>query len=302
MHTRLIALCCTAVLGLGALAAAAPPATAQARPGGACARCTVSPTATGDGFASSVRAQVNQLNNGGSSSGGPARCSEEDAFVADDDTEVQRPGYYAYEPPLNEQGVFRNIDGNTAPGTYWRLICVYDDGSGNDLNELVSIDFFPLINPQNLARLAVDEALTQVPAPQPRMSPDQPDQLVNLLTWLWVDGIPATSFPGPSVSVPGYTVTVEVTTGGSYWVMGDGAAFGCDMGTPYTPGGTPTCSHTYTRSTATQPDQLFHGSASVRWTARYWVNGAGPYEVTDAVVRTTPFTVRVSEGQAVVTR
>ena len=134
------------------------------------------------------------------------------------------------------------------------------------------------------------------------MSPEQPDQLVNLLTWLWVDGIPDTSFPGPSVSVPGITVTVEVSTGGSYWVMGDGAEFGCDMGTPYAPGGTPTCSHTYTRSSAGQADQRFHGTASVRWTARYWVNGDGPYEVADAVVRQTPFTVRVAEGQAVVTR
>jgi hypothetical protein len=279
------------------------PGGAGADPPGTCVVCADStpPTPTSEGFYTSVRSQINRLNNGGSDSGGPPPCTEEDLFAdPDKNGNPQHHGHYEYVPPINDQSVFRDIEGNTAPGTYWRLICRFDDGYA-PFDDLVSIDFFDAINPQNLARVAVADALTRVPAPTVHMNPNG-EQLVNFLTWLWVDGASTQSFTAPAVSVPGVSVVVTVSTGGVYWRMGDGTEFPCTgPGTPYHAGGSPSCSHTYRESSARQPGAEYHGVASITWTATYTVNGSGPYQVTDAVVRETPFSVRVAEGQAVVT-
>jgi hypothetical protein len=301
MRTRLTTLLLAATLAAAVAVGSPPPAAAQ-ESGGPCAVCgNNGPAATDDGFLSSVGSAIHQLNNGGSTSGGPPPCSEEDLTTppgpGEDQPGPTHVGHYGYAPPLLGQEFHNEITNTSSPGTWWRLECVFEDGYQPPISQLVRLVFFPEITGANLARWAVDQALTRVPAPQPRMSPDNGEQLVNLTTYLWVDGIPDTSFPGETVSVPGITVTVEVSTGGVYWVMGDGTELSCGVGSP----DSPECSHTYRRSSASEADQSFHGSASVRWTARYWVNGAGPYEVTDAVVRTTPFSVRVGEGQAIVT-
>lgn len=201
--------------------------------------------------------------------------------------------------PLNTQDVLRLAYGDVGQGTYWRLVCRFDDGFV-PVDDLVRVDFFSLINPQNLARLAVAEALTRVPSVRIGMNPAG-DQLVNFLTWLWVDGSSTETIVAPPLSVPGITVSVTVRTGGVYWRMGDDAEFFCPgRGTPYGSAAEPSCSHTYLQSSALEPDERFDGSATVTWLAEYTVNGQGPYQVDDAVVRQTPFSVRVVEGQAVI--
>ncbi|MGH9118036.1 MAG: hypothetical protein ACRD0A_09225 [Acidimicrobiales bacterium] len=210
-------------------------------------------------------------------------------------------GHLAYEPPDASQDVLRSIGSNTAPGMYFRLSCFFDNGFVPGYPG-VQIDFFSLINPQNLARLAVAEALTRVPPVQVGMNPVG-DQLVNLETWLWVEGGSTQTIVAPPLSVPGITVNVTVSTGGVYWRMGDGAEFFCQgSGTPYGAAAGPSCSHTYLESSATRPAERFQGSATVTWLAEYTVNGDGPFQVEDAVVRETPFSVRVAEGQAVIVR
>lgn len=171
-------------------------------------------------------------------------------------------GHMGYEPPSASQEAFRAIDQNTAPGMYFRLSCFFDDGFVPPYPG-ISIDFFDSINPQNLARLAVAEALTGVPSPRVGMNPAG-DQLVNLLTRLWVDGAATETIVAPPLSVPGITVNVTVHTGGVYWRMGDGAEFFCSgSGSAYGTAAEPSCFHTYRQSSATEPDERFHGSASV---------------------------------------
>ncbi|MGH9137627.1 MAG: hypothetical protein ACRD0G_11355 [Acidimicrobiales bacterium] len=301
MRTVLMSLA-IAVATVGALPA---PAGAQEQPPAVCSTCPNNgrPAATPEGYYTSVGAALHALNNGGSTSGGPPPCSEEDLVTPPNDGNdtPDHVGHLAYEEPLLSQEFHRSMNENNSPGTYWRRICVFEDGFAPPVSGLISVDFFEEITGANLARYAVDSALARVPAPEVRMSPPG-RQLVNVETWLWVDGIATTSFDAPPVSVPGITVTVRVSAGGVYWVMGDGAEFGCDgTGVAYGEAAAPTCSHTYSRSSVDQPDLAYHGSASVRWTAEYWVNGAGPYTVDDAVVRSTPFTVGVAEAQALVT-
>ncbi|MGH9117609.1 MAG: hypothetical protein ACRD0A_06940 [Acidimicrobiales bacterium] len=293
---------CGAVLGAAAVGIDLPaPAAAQTVGGdSSCTWCTwTPPSPTEEGFHTGVRSQVNRLNNGGAVSGGPPPCSEEDLFFGERDGVADHVGHMAYEPPDASQDILRGISENTAPGMHFRLSCFVDDGFVPPYPG-ISIDFFPEINPQNLARLAVAEALTGVPSPRVGMNPVG-DQLVNLETWLWVDGAATETIIAPPLSVPGITVAVTVSTGGVYWRMGDGAEFFCPgRGTPYGTAAVPSCSHTYEPSSATAPGDRYEGSATVTWLASYTVNGQGPFRVDDAVVRQTPFSVRVTEAQAVV--
>lgn len=136
------------------------------------------------------------------------------------------------------------------------------------------------------------------------MSPPQGgDQLVNLPTWLWVENW---SQQSTTASLRGVAVTVTATPAEVAWDMGAGdPPITCGAGRPYDPSvpaseQSTDCSYTYRRSSFGQPDERFVATASMRW-AITWTSSTGAGGTFPLISTTTTFTVRVTEGQAVVT-
>jgi hypothetical protein len=148
-----------------------------------------------------------------------------------------------------------------------------------------------------LAQQAV--SVLKLPVPGIQLNPPAGQmQLVRVPTWLWLDS--ATYLvKQASVSVPGMVVTATATPVGAVWRTGDGAVVTCGRGTPWRsgadPGGaSPTCGHTYTRSSAGQPGDVFTVSATVTWRVT-WRGGGTSGRVPDLI---TTSSVQVSVGQA----
>lgn len=141
-----------------------------------------------------------------------------------------------------------------------------------------------------------------LPRPEPRLDPGG-DQIVNLATWMWIGG--GWSTQRSSVSVPGITVNVTAQPVSATWTMGDGSVVVCDgPGAAYDPSlpsgvQSPTCAHTYTRSSAAQQGDAYPASVTVRWHATWDVIGFAGGGDLGAIDRTTVFNVRVGELQAV---
>jgi len=129
------------------------------------------------------------------------------------------------------------------------------------------------------------------------------EQLVNVPTWLWLAGpwapVRATA------AVPGETVTATATPERVTWHLGDGSIVTCHgPGILYQPSGnpaspSPTCGHTYTRSSAAAPGGEFTVTATITWDVTWAGGGAGgafPGLVTTSAVR-----MAVAQSQAIVT-
>lgn len=145
---------------------------------------------------------------------------------------------------------------------------------------------------------------TNIPLPSIRTSPPVGrDQLVNLPTWVWVEdwnARRATATEGP------LTVTVVASPRSVTWRMGDGASVVCGAGTPWNSSlreeqQSTDCSHTYTRSSANQPDLLYQARATMTWDVT-WSATNGESGSLGQANRSVDFTMRVAEGQAIVTQ
>jgi hypothetical protein len=178
-----------------------------------------------------------------------------------------------------------------ATGTWYAKWC----GTGE-------FDGFFFIGTVNTVALA-DEAWKRLtlPLPQPELSPAG-DQIVNLPSWLWLAGpwAPLSS----TVSVPGVRVTAVAVPEQAVWTMGDGGQVVCDgPGVAYdaairAAAPTPSCAYTYTSSSATRPDLRFHAAVTVRWHATWSASGVTGGGDLGTIDRTTVFSVRVGEVQA----
>jgi hypothetical protein len=130
-------------------------------------------------------------------------------------------------------------------------------------------------------------------------------QLVTVPTWLWIDAAswrPRTA----TAQVPGLVVTATATPSRVVWKTGDGSApVTCTgPGTAWTSGTdpvtpSPTCGHTYRRSSAGMPSGTFPVTATVSWTVS-WAGG-GQGGTVPGLSTTSTAAVRVAEVQAVVT-
>lgn len=158
--------------------------------------------------------------------------------------------------------------------------------------------------PRSAGQIARETAQrTNLPLPGVRTSPPAGnDQLVNLPTWLWVeDWTPrrASAAEGP------LTVTVVATPRSVTWRMGDGSSVVCGRGRPWDPAlreeqQATDCSHTYTRSSATQPDLKYQARATMTWDVT-WTATNGESGSLGQANRSVDFTMRVAESQAIVT-
>ena len=129
------------------------------------------------------------------------------------------------------------------------------------------------------------------------------EQLVHVPTWLWLAGpwapVRATA------AVPGETVTATATPQRVTWHTGDGSTVICrGPGTPYQPSDnpaspSPTCGHTYTRSSAAAPGGEFTVTATITWDVTWAGGGAGGAFA--GLVTTSTVRMAVAQSQAIVT-
>ena len=157
----------------------------------------------------------------------------------------------------------------------------------------------PAVTGADLARQAYGSF--KLSAPVPRMAPTADRLVVQLATWLWVDGWkPLTA----TAAVPGLTATVTAVPTSVTWTMGDGGRVTCaGPGTPYDPN-TPyeqqstTCSYTYHSSSAGQPGDEYVGSVAISYGAS-WTATDGTGGNLGALAATATFAARVGEIQGI---
>ncbi|MFJ5229819.1 hypothetical protein ACIQBJ_07915 [Kitasatospora sp. NPDC088391] len=102
------------------------------------------------------------------------------------------------------------------------------------------------------------------------------DAVVGSPVWLWFDATPDVAGPlsGKATGRGGTpTVTTTITLKSVKWTVDDGPAggrfqsFTCNSpGTPFKAGGTPTCSHVFTASSAKMKDHAYSLTVELHWT------------------------------------
>lgn len=196
---------------------------------------------------------------------------------------------------IPEDTPVHNLDGTRivtdGTGGWYEKYC---DGA------FVGAVYISAVDPAELAAEARNRI--DLPLPEPQLNPPGP-QLVNLETWLWLDS-DQWSPRQATAAVPGVSVTVTATPQVAIWRMGDGTVLTCTgRGTAYDatrpPGNqSPTCAHTYRRSSAGQPGDAFTAEVSVRWSLTWTVTGAAGGGDLGVIDRSSTFSVPVAEIQA----
>lgn len=155
----------------------------------------------------------------------------------------------------------------------------------------------PALTPAAVARLAH----SQLGLPQPDIAASpRTDQLVNLPTWLWLDG--GWDEVSTTASVPGVSITATARPRSVTWSMGDGGSVTCTgPGTPFRTGtnpraSSPDCGHTYRHSSAARPGHAFAVSATVHWAVGW--SGGGQSDTFPDLTTTSATRFRVAESQA----
>ncbi|WP_242432633.1 ATP/GTP-binding protein [Streptomyces sp. Root1310] len=135
------------------------------------------------------------------------------------------------------------------------------------------------VDPAVLAQRAVDSmklAGPHIASPRPTGK-----GLVRIPMWLWVHQSPTTYGPNTaSASAGGVSVMATAKVSKIVWTMGDGAVVTCTgPGTPYTAAvgksDSPTCGHTYTRTSAHQTGGRYQVTATSTWTIDWQVSAGG---------------------------
>ncbi|MEU9545568.1 ATP/GTP-binding protein [Streptomyces mirabilis] len=137
----------------------------------------------------------------------------------------------------------------------------------------------PVVDPAVVAQQAV--AKMKLVGPDVASPRAAGKYIVGVPMWMWVNKSPTTYGPNiTSATGGGVTViaTAEVTK--IAWKMGDGSTVTCNgAGTPYTSfygkQESPTCGHTYTRTSASQSGSKYAVTATATWTVDWQVNGGG---------------------------
>ncbi|MGW0876586.1 ATP/GTP-binding protein [Streptomyces sp. NPDC002740] len=135
------------------------------------------------------------------------------------------------------------------------------------------------VDPAVLAQRAVDTMkLTGPDIASPRPTGEY---LVGMPMWMWVHQSPTTYGPNTaSASAGGVGVTATAKVSRIVWAMDDGAVVTCHgPGTPHTAAAdksdSPTCGHTYSRTSADQPGGRYRVTATSTWTIDWQVTTGG---------------------------
>jgi hypothetical protein len=145
----------------------------------------------------------------------------------------------------------------------------------------------------------------RVPVLKPQTAPKLgADGLVGLPEWYWIPrGWRSYS---KTVAVAGVSATVTATPeikGGLSFDPGGGlTGSSCQgPGSAYTPGASSACTYTYDQSSATQAGGAYAAGVTVTWNVTWFGTGV-PVTPLDTLPVTYPLTLKVAEGQALVTQ
>jgi hypothetical protein len=159
------------------------------------------------------------------------------------------------------------------------------------------------VDPAQLAREIVDRMLLTGPSiASPRAAGTY---IVGVPMWMWVNQTPTTYGPNSaSASLAGVTVTATAKVSKIVWKLGDGESVTCNgPGTPYEASfgkqESPTCGHTYTRTSASQSGGKYAVTATATWTVDWQVAGGGGQTGQLTEVRQSQMQVAIGEVQVV---
>jgi hypothetical protein len=105
--------------------------------------------------------------------------------------------------------------------------------------------------------------------------------IVGVPMWMWVNKSPTAYGPNTTTATAGgVTVTATANVSKIDWKMGDGSTVTCNgPGTAYAASygkqESPTCGHTYTRTSVSQSGAKYAVTATATWTVDWQVNGGG---------------------------
>jgi hypothetical protein len=209
--------------------------------------------------------------------------------------------------PLTEQQVkFLGLPWPAPAGHTWEAITCPGTQPFGGVTLVNNATGAPAVTPQELAQIAIGELIIPELAPQ-TAPPRGRDGLVGLPEWFWVPRaewgpISRTVTAGPvwarATAVP---VRIVFNPGGGQAgdsCRGPGTAY--QPSRPLSAQHTP-CSYTYDEPSAGQPGNVYAVTVSVLWNV-FWVgsgNTGGP--VANGRSVSTPFTLPVAAGEALVT-
>lgn len=219
----------------------------------------------------------------GSPSSSPVVCK----YYTDDGTPIGDPTSFGLQP-----------------GDWVDLACSVD---GNDVGNAQRIQWFPgtplpVAQPSaaDLAQVALSRLA--VPLPSVRTWPESGGaSLVNLPVWLHVGNWAQLN---ASASAGGLTATITAEPVRAVWDM-DEDTVSCDTaGAAYDPtmsadAQSTDCSYTYRHSSGTRSDGNFHATGTLVWHLK-WSATNGQGGDLGEISRTSAFTIRVDESQALV--
>ena len=276
--------------------------TVSCQPGQASPGCTVGATSPGRAGSPGTTPPAGT----GSGTAAPTTCMSDGKSVP-----CSLPGYGW----LGADGCYYQLDpkwrppaGDTADqppagqaGAYYDMSCLNTPGTGEAIVWLPAgaPGTAPIPAPALLGRQATNQLALRVGTLDASPAANT-EQLVNLPTWVWLaDWKPVSA----AAAVPGESVIATARPVKATWTFGDGSHLTCDgPGTPFTAadsptGSSPTCGHTYTRSSAAEPDGVFPVTVTETWLVSW--TGGGLTGTEPPLTATATTTFRVAESQAV---
>jgi hypothetical protein len=215
---------------------------------------------------------------------------------------------YAYDKPATAEQLQKMGYDPSVPAAWYIVTCAPAGGPPRTASAIQPVGAAgPAAAPVNPLVLR-DEARAQIQPARPgfAMSPAGSGgvpAVVALDTWMWLT-------PGYWQTVPkersqgAVTVRVEATPVAVRWVMGDGSVRDCaGPGVAWSPGarsgaGLGECTYSYRHASSTVAGGRFHGSVSVTWSYRWWLNGADQGAFGTSQTPPVPFDVVVAEIEA----
>lgn len=217
--------------------------------------------------------------------------------------------YYALPSEEERLWAYRNLYAHDPPpeGKAWRAAY---NCAGRYLGGPHLVDdpgWAEIREARDAARARIEPSL-----PGPNVSPSE--AVVRSPTWLWVDEAYWQSASAEASQGP-VTVRVEARPVRATWDLeegvrvceGPGIAWSEEAQADYeaqsesTRGrGNPACTFTFTNSSSTTDDGVYHASVTVSWEFAWWLNGTAR-GVFGTVETTSEFDLRVGEVEALIT-
>jgi hypothetical protein len=206
---------------------------------------------------------------------------------------------------LGKDGCYYGKDGsNFLPVNQWIKTCL-DPATGDPIPGLSIVTLF---QPPAALGVVTQRAVDNLTIPRPVVAANPSlttRQFVHVPVWWWVQ-------PGwwqtqtARASAGGLTIEAKAAPRKITWYAGDGSSVVCNgPGTPWTTSvdplsASPTCGHTYTKTSAGSPGGTFTLRAVATWDVSW--SGGGFSGTEPAITTTTTANVTVTEQRAVVAR